>query len=225
VASISLAGVLSGTAKADEVAAALRAAQTSKCSERWVFRGGRETLGAYRDSLKLLKGVRRVSPAGDDPLIVRADPGVIDPTALGEAGEGLEVVEPVPVRVRRRAKPGPSSPAALEIPGTWHRSAQHQGRMWITALLLDPDRIQESGLAVDLRAVRYTFFDLPKGGSAVRVFRAGLAVKGVVGIIPDVFNDALTVVVRPGAFDDAAVRAAFTKAGAEPDAEEADDDG
>lgn len=142
---------------------------------------------------------------------------------------GVEVVIEDPVRVALTVTGPemtlPELQALLGIAGLRKYSRQ-ESAVFVSELLLHPRAIRDAvpRLALDVEAKLYDFELIPKGAKGASVAAAPLKVKGVLTVFPDVDNDEVTVVMRPGT-DDAAIRDQFELGGARPEPPETDEDG
>ena len=104
------------------------------------------------------------------------------------------------------------------------KSGLRLGR-WTSLLLLHPKTLGKPVWEQsDLVLHKFEFHSLPKGATALPIFRIPLPLKGVITVHPDLMNEAITVIGRRGEVDFEAIGKAFATAGHEPLEEETEDE-
>ncbi len=205
VTSISLEKALDGALDPKDLAKAIEAAKTADATTRYVYEGTPEQISKLKKEIEegakvSFAGEIKVSvvprKAGVERLEFRTRPGSFAPLTRWE---GAELVDPVPVGTTAKDR-------------TFH-----------SAMLLHPKTLgkaawDESGFVLH----KFEFHNLPKGATALNLFRLPMPMKGVLAVHPDLDNDAIAVVGRKNVVDFAAIGNAFTTAGHEPFEEETD---
>jgi len=206
VAALPLVEGPKGSPDAVAVARFLRDAVSAPAMERITLKVVPPAAAGTSSLVAALAGIPGVekAEAGKDGLSVVARAGALSPTVVSDlakqAGAGVEFVEPVPVAF----SPGKSTDALKAAralagsAGTWYASDDDGGlRAWVTALLLDPRRLEEAaGCPSDLEVRRYDLPSVSTGPSGMRISPAVRAVPGVLGVVPSLASESLAVIGR-----------------------------
>ena len=200
--SIDLAPQRGAAPDADTVARRLREAAKAPVLERWRLRVTSPDVDAdadadvdaaarFRESLAKLDGVASVRASNDasnDGLLLAFAPrGTLRPEGIALLASSVkafvEIVEPVPVAFSA-ATPLDTAAAVrtlAAVAGTWCTAEEKSGpRAWVTALLLDPARLEGAakGFTSDVEAMR---FDVPGVSLGPPGMRLPAAARGVAG--------------------------------------------
>ena len=161
-----------------------------------------------------------VNPAGE--LTLTVERGALRPEKLLALARthkvSVELLEPVPIRFSEKpnSKTSEALAALAKVPGTWYVSKGSPVRAWVTALLLDPLRLEAAtpGHIPDVEARDFDFEWIFRSGAGLKAILAPLGVAGVISVLPDIFSDRMTVVARRGKASWEEVAQSFRDAGA-----------
>jgi len=211
---------LTGAPQAHNVVKWLETCEKRAPKETYALRVAPERRVALADALTEFGGkvVTRRTPNAKDTLHVQFEAATITPSDVlaiaRKIDEGCFLRDPVAVQLSGAKGQTVDRDQLLSVAGVWSVTDGEQPTAYVSRILLRSEPLSERAkpLVPDIIARTYSFSSIPKGGGGHGVASAPLALDGVVTIVPEIFDDRVTVVSRKD-LSDKAIRKTFSDNG------------